>query len=327
MPRARAVVFLSLSLSLLACRKDPPATQAPADAATPVSASSAGPERLPDARRGFTTHLTDKAHKKAPPTPPPPATFTLVHYPSKVGDLAAYVTPRPADGKARAAVVWVQGGFESSIDASSWEAAPAENDQSARAFREAGLVLMIPSFRGGNDNPGSRETLYGEVDDVIAAGDYAARLPYVDPSRVYLAGHSTGGTLALLVAESTDRFRAVFAFGAVGNAKSYADEATFDVTDEKEVRLRSPMFFTSAIRSPTFVLEGASPPSNAGALPYLLPKEAGSPVRTFAVKGVSHFGILAPVTRLVAAKIAADSGAKARIELTDAELAAAVGKP
>ncbi len=31
----------------------------------------------------------------------------------------------------------------------------------------------------------------------------------MDPARIYLGGHSTGGTLVLLVAASTDRFRRV----------------------------------------------------------------------------------------------------------------------
>jgi poly(3-hydroxybutyrate) depolymerase len=180
---------------------------------------------------------------------------------------------------------------------------------------------MLPSLRGGNDNPGMRETLYGEVDDVIAAGNYVANLDYVDPARVYLGGHSTGGTLVLLVAESTDRFRAVFSFGPVGSAKSYASDATFDVSDPTEVRLRSPMNFVSAIRTPTFVFEGTMAPSNAGALPYLKPEDSAVPVRTYAVGGVSHFSILSPVTNLLARKLAAGAG---EIDVTDAELRAAV---
>ncbi len=60
--------------------------------------------------------------------------------------------------------------------------------------------MMYPSLRGAHDNPGQPEGLFGEVDDMLAAITYARKLDYVDPERVYLVGHSTGATLALLTA-------------------------------------------------------------------------------------------------------------------------------
>lgn len=53
---------------------------------------------------------------------------------------------------------------------------------------------MIPSFRGEDRNPGSYEMFYGELEDLDAAYDWLAKQPWVDPDRIYLAGHSTGGT-------------------------------------------------------------------------------------------------------------------------------------
>ena len=55
----------------------------------------------------------------------------------------------------------------------------------------------------------------------MAAADYLVRDSSVDPKRFYLGGHSTGGTLALLVAECTDRFRGVFSFGPVSDVSGY----------------------------------------------------------------------------------------------------------
>ncbi len=52
-------------------------------------------------------------------------------------------------------------------------------------------------LEGENDNPGQFELFYGEVDDAVAAIDYLRSVPYVDPSRIYLAGHSTGGSITL----------------------------------------------------------------------------------------------------------------------------------
>ena len=135
------------------------------------------------------------------PVPVPPARlFRLVHYASPIGNLAAYVSQPPASGTKHPAMIWIFGGFGNGIGETAWEAASPANDQSARAFREAGIVTMYPSLRGGNNNPGYPEGFYGEVDDVLAAADYLARQPFVDPRRLYLGGHSTGGTLALLVA-------------------------------------------------------------------------------------------------------------------------------
>jgi poly(3-hydroxybutyrate) depolymerase len=101
---------------------------------------------------------------------------------------------------------------------------------------------LFPALRGGNDNPGTEETFLGEVDDVIAAADYLARQKSVDPRRIYLGGHSTGGALALLVAESTDRFRAVFAFGLVSGVSHYPSQFTHCGTSiPREIELRSPI--------------------------------------------------------------------------------------
>lgn len=314
-----AAAPILFSYALVACRSSSGGEAHSVDAAA-AAPTTRRVTTLTDARRGFHTQVHDTSARSGPPPAPPADIFTLVHFASPVGPLPAYVTPRPADGKRRPAVVWLQGGFDPSLDSSAWERAPRDNDQSARAFREAGLVLMLPARRGANDNPAPRETFFGEVDDVLAAADYLAQLDYVDPARMYLGGHSTGGTLALLVAESTDRFRATFAFGAIGNIKSYADEATFDVSNETEARLRSPMFFLDAIGRPTFVIEGGVKPSNAGAIPYLEPRDPAVPVHTFVVPGVSHFSILAPVTELIARKIATSNG---DISLTDDELKAA----
>ncbi len=266
---------------------------------------------------------TTRRSHRGPAAQPPPGQFSLVHYPSAIGPLAAYVTPPPMGGGRLPAIVWIFGGLSNSIDDTAWQPASPKNDQSARAFRNAGIVLMLPSLRGGNDNPGKRESLYGEVDDVIAAGDYVRHLDYVDPSRVYLGGHSTGGTLALLVAESTQSFRSVFAFGPVGKV-GYAEGLVFDSHDEKEVMLRSPMFFASGIQTPTWAIEGAEPPSNKGALPWLVKDVGAAPLHPFVVPGVSHFSVLAPVTALVARKIIVDVGPSPSITLTDDELALAV---
>jgi dipeptidyl aminopeptidase/acylaminoacyl peptidase len=145
-------------------------------------------------------------------------------------------------------IIWIVGGFSNEVGTTPWDPATPDNDQSGSAFHLAGVETMYPSLRGGNNNPGYLETCYGEVDDVIAAAQYLAKQPDVDAGRIYLGGHSTGGTLALLTAESTGMFRAVFAFGPVDDTANYgADSVSYDVNDENEVRLRAPKNFLGAV--------------------------------------------------------------------------------
>jgi dienelactone hydrolase len=196
---------------------------------------------------------------------------------------------------------------------------PADNDQSASAFRKAGIVMMYPSLRGGNDNPGVKEGFFGEVDDVRAAADYLAKQDFVDPRRIYLGGHSTGGTLAVLAAESTDRFRAVFSFGPVADARDYDPKyLPFDIRDRREGELRAPVRWLHSIRNPVFVLEGTG--GNIDALKEMARASRNPLVHFYPVKGANHFSILAPVTRVVADKILRDSGPKVNLNFTEAEL-------
>ena len=246
--------------------------------------------RMPDAGSPPGSEDPQPAAEAVPQ--PPPDVFRLIKYPSPVGDLSAYLTPDPGDGRKHPAIVWITGGDCNSIG-EIWEPAPRENDQTAAAYRLAGIVMMFPSLRGGNDNPGRREGFLGEVDDVLAAADYLAAQPYVDPARIYLGGHSTGGTLAMLVAEMSDRFRAVFAFGPVEDVRSYGEQFIYyQPGDRKEAMLRSPGYWLDSVRTPLFVIEGTG--GNIESLRAMQAKSTNPLVRFVAVPGLGHFGVLAP---------------------------------
>src|SRR5262249_32953726 len=219
---------------------------------------------------------------------------------------AAYRTPAGKDGKRRPAIIWITGGDCNTIG-DVWGEAEPKNDQTASAYRKAGIVMMFPSLRGGNDNPGIKEGFLGEVDDVLAAADYLAREEAVDPKRLYLGGHSTGGTLVLLVAEYNNRFRAVFSFGPVSDVGGYPSEfLPFDTSNHREVELRSPGRWLASIRSPTFVLEGTQ--GNFGSLQAMSRATTNLMVHFLPIKGADHFSILAPTNALIARKILRDDG-------------------
>ncbi|MBX9584875.1 MAG: prolyl oligopeptidase family serine peptidase [Gemmataceae bacterium] len=301
----------------------PTAGGASAPAARPAPAPTGSPT-LAEARKGYRTKLPPQRPADRDPVPdPPPGVFQKVAYESPVGKLAAYLTPDPGDGVRRPAVVWITGGDCNSIG-EVWEPAPAENDQSAAQYREAGAVMMFPSLRGGNDNPGVREGYLGEVDDVLAAADFLRKQPHVDPARVYLGGHSTGGTLALLTAECSDAFRAVFAFGPVEDPTGYPPQfAPFDVRDPQEVAVRSPGRWLGSIRSPTFVIEGGMR-GNAPSVRAMAADSANPKATFLVVRGADHFSILAPANRVIAQKILTDTGPDCAIALTADELGRAV---
>lgn len=248
--------------------------------------------------------------------------FNLIRYRTPAGELAAYLTPDPKDGKKHPAIVWAHGGF-GGIGSYFWEPAGKRNDQSARAFREKGIVMMCPSWRGENDNPGRFELFYGEVEDFLAAIEHVKKLPYVDPQRVYIGGHSTGGTMTLLAAVSSAQFRAAFSFGGMidgvqtlGDGEGYGN-TPYDPNSKTDHRLRSPMRYASFIRRPTFYFEGGEYYDEGSA--SLMQLRAMQHFESFHLPG-DHFDILHPITGLIAEKITQDTGTDCRIKFTEQEL-------
>jgi acetyl esterase/lipase len=274
---------------------------------------------LTQARQGFRTALKQQPAARDPVPEPPPGVFQTVRYNSPVGKLAAYLTPNPRDGKKHPAIIWITGGDCNTIG-EVWEEAPPSNDQTASAFRKAGIVMMFPSLRGGNDNPGLKEGFFGEVDDVIAAAEYLARQEYVDTNRIYLGGHSTGGTLVLLTAECSDRFRAVFSFGPAEDVEGYgSDYLPFNLSSKRELELRAPIRWLHSIKSPVFVFEGTQE-GNLRSLKALARASANPQLHFLPVKGATHFSILAPTTRLLAESVLRDNEPEAQLTFTEKEL-------
>jgi len=263
------------------------------------AARSEASQSLAEARARVGTQL--HLGQAGTPFPTPPAKLFVRHdYTSAGQQLAAYVSPDPGDGAQHPAILWLTGGDSNTLD-DFWTPGPASNDQSASAYREAGVLMMFPTLRGGNQNPGERELFYGEVDDVIAAGRELARLPYVDPQQIYLGGHSTGGTLALLVAETENPFRAVFAFGPAGDITGYGPSLVPADMSRQEARLRSPLYWLHSLQQATFVIEGER--GNRAAQQSLCREPRSSALHCLTLPDHDHFSVLDAVNRRIAAQL------------------------
>jgi len=272
-------------------------------------------------RKQLKTQVNYEGDHRSPVGNSPDKVFQLVRFQSSVGALAALLTPDPKDGKKHPAIIWITGGDSNSIDGASLSRVKSRaNDQSAAAYRKAGIVMMFPSLRGGNDNPGRHEANFGEIDDVLAAADYLAQQPWVDPARIYLGGHSTGGTLVLMVAEASKRFRAVFSFGPVANLRDYGSmlPVNFEKISFAEQLVRAPYYWLPSVQSPVFIIEGDD--GNIDSLEFLRSKSSNPYLKFLPVKGATHFTILAPVNDLIARKILLDDGAVSNLNLTESEM-------
>ncbi len=296
------------------------------DTLAKISAEQTTHVKVTALRNTHTTTLIRKEKSDLPVREPANQAFSLVQYPAFGGSMAAYISKTATTpGQQRLpAVVWLVGGFGNSIDPAMLQPGEADNDQSASAFHQPGIIVMYPSLRGGNQNPGHKEGLYGEVDDVIAAIAWLKAQPGVDAKRIYLGGHSTGGTLALLTAEVCPDLRAVFSFGPTARVEDYGQEnLPYDITDEKENKIRAPALYLGAISAPTFIFEGEE--GNHDALALMKRLNRNSLVQFYTLKNQDHFSGLRPVSLVLAKAILKDNKEKPNLQLSELTVNEALG--
>jgi dipeptidyl aminopeptidase/acylaminoacyl peptidase len=216
------------------------------------------PEQTEDyaqARRHFRTNLVRQG-----PAPQPwgkvwtPHGVKEIEYKSGDLRLKAWVNePRAPNGR-MPAILYLHGGY--AFDLEDWA--------QVQPFLAADYVVMIPWLRGENGLPGSYSMCYDEVDDALAAADVLARLPYVDDKRLYVAGHHVGGTMAMLAAMTSNRFRAAASFSGACDqvlwVRMEGDEVPFDSDDPHEFQMRSPLAFPRSFKCPVRIYYGTQEP-------------------------------------------------------------------
>jgi len=266
-------------------------------------------QTMAEARKNYITSIIDDVHERDALPTPPENLFIRSDYLTDDGlRLASFISPDPRDNMKHPAIIWLTGGDSNSLG-DFWTPGPKSNDQTASALRKAGLIMMFPSLRGGNGNPGKREFFFNEVNDVIAAAAHLARQPYVDPNKIYLGGHSTGGTLALLTAQMGAKFSGVFALGPVAEIDSY--DRLFPQlrsgTQSGEMRLRSPINWLHGVTSPTYLIEGTESP-NIAPLDQLCSKSKNPQIHCIRVKSANHFDVIDRAAKVIATSIIMHTG-------------------
>ena len=238
-------------------------------------------------RSAFRTNLTEKkVLGRRTELEAPPKGVREIQYQSGDLKLKAWVSDQPKSEQRRPAVVHMHAAF--SLAAEDWDY--------VQPYLDAGYVVMMPSVRGENGNPGSFECFYGELDDVIAAGRWLASQADVDPARVFLSGHCTGGTLAILASMVPSPFAAVASFEGATDAEfinTWIGEPPYDMNNPREELLRSAIAFPSSIRVPLHIF--AHPGHNTYyQMAFELAKAAqasGRPCQLHQA-GVSHISVL-----------------------------------
>jgi hypothetical protein len=98
------------------------------------------------------------------------------------------------------------------------------------------------------------------VDDVLAAAEYLSKQPYVDSKHLFVAGHSVGGTMTLLAAMASKRFRAAASFDGACYRPEFITRAKsmpFDTSDPREIQLRSPLAYAGSFKCPLRIYHGS----------------------------------------------------------------------
>jgi len=143
----------------------------------------------------------------------------------------------------------------------------------AQVFASAGYVVVMPNPRGSfgygqKFTEDIKEDWGGKpFDDIMAATDYAAALPYADPNRMAAAGGSYGGYMIDWLLGHTQRFKALISHAGVYDLRSEfggTEELWFPLWefggtpwDNPDVYGKwSPSYYAKDFHTPTLVIHG-----------------------------------------------------------------------
>ena len=139
--------------------------------------------------------------------------YTTVTYPSGKLNIEAYIYQPPGPGPFPL-IIFNHG------SRSGKERKSTPFEYMGDLYRAAGYVVLVPERRGYGTSDGETfseanaakgpalvDRMELEADDVIAAADYAATLPYVDAKRIGIAGYSLGGIATMFAIARSKAFK------------------------------------------------------------------------------------------------------------------------
>jgi dipeptidyl aminopeptidase/acylaminoacyl peptidase len=136
-----------------------------------------------------------------------------------------------------------------------------------------GYAVLAPNPRGsfGQGEAFTRANVkdfgHGDLRDILAGVDAAARSPRVDGTRVGIRGHSYGGYMTMFAVTQTKRFKAAMASAGISNWVSYTGQNKIEqwmlpyfgatvYADRAVYAKSSPIEFINRVKTPTLVLVG-----------------------------------------------------------------------
>ena len=209
----------------------------------------------------------------------------------KSGEVVWVYLPKPMPKKPGVVLVAPAGGTLRS------NPALQEGDRAEHLpYVAAGFVTVSFSLPGVITQPQSEAAVIAAVKDFRArrAGVNAeARaldlvlhaVPNVDPKRIYAAGHSSAGTLALLFAALDPRVRAVAAFAPVSDASMQADTEVQQALEQMSpgftdfMKWQSPASHVSEYAVPVFLFHA----KDDGNVPYAASKKFADALKSHGV--------------------------------------------
>lgn len=199
----------------------------------------------------------EKTFQQEPALAPIRDSYRRVYYPSQGMKLSAWLDTRNIEQSVRKpALVYLHGGFGLRYN----------ELKVTQAFVDAGYIVLAPSWRGENNNPGYFECFMGEVRDAKAAINWLAQQDYVDSENIYVFGWSVGGGIALNLAlhddipvKSSGSSAGIYDLGLI---ESWATEDDFikfpyDHTDAEENYFRLPLYHLQDMVRSHYVYIGA----------------------------------------------------------------------
>lgn len=207
----------------------------------------------------------DKVYLTGPPDPRAKETYGIKNERHPFRFWSYVFVPRKLAGKKAPLLLLPHGGVHA--DFTTYHA------HIVREMVEQGYVVVAPEYRGSTGYGKAYEEAidYGglEVDDVVAARDWAVATLPVDPARVGIVGWSHGGLIALMsVFDHPDKFKACFAgvpvsdlvqrmgylddeYRAIFAAKNHIGKTAGEAVDE--YRRRSPAWNAAKLKTPLLV--------------------------------------------------------------------------